>query len=186
MVQLSSIIPELIGAYYFRKHACEHTQLFQSCWTLCNLMNCNPPGSSVCGILQARILERFVMPSSRGFSLPGTEPASSALQADSYCWAAGEAPLWSIYFILLSRQTTELYLSSLAGCLGMIWTFLHSHPPHRNFPENKPLAHIAWQKMLARLHIIIKKANVSMSEYWPSHALLVSLHIFLPFLPQEL
>ena len=29
----------------------------QLCQTLCNLMDCSPPGSSVHGILQARILE---------------------------------------------------------------------------------------------------------------------------------
>jgi len=40
----------------------------QSCSTLCNLMDCGPPGSSVRGILQARILEWVAMPSSRGAS----------------------------------------------------------------------------------------------------------------------
>ena len=33
-------------------------------------MNCSPPGSSVHGILQARILERLSMPSSRRSSQP--------------------------------------------------------------------------------------------------------------------
>ena len=32
-------------------------QLLQSCPTLCDSMDCNPLGSSVCGIFQARILE---------------------------------------------------------------------------------------------------------------------------------
>ena len=36
--------------------------------TLCNPMDCSPPGSSVHGILQARILERVAMLSSRGSS----------------------------------------------------------------------------------------------------------------------
>ena len=36
--------------------------------TLCNLMDSSLPGSSVHGILQVRILERVVMPSSRGSS----------------------------------------------------------------------------------------------------------------------
>ena len=34
--------------------------------TLCNPMDCSPPGSSVHGILQARILEWGAMPYSRG------------------------------------------------------------------------------------------------------------------------
>ena len=44
--------------------------LSQSCPTLCNPMDCSLPGSSVHGILQARIMELVVMPSSRGSSQP--------------------------------------------------------------------------------------------------------------------
>ena len=36
---------------------CVHAKLLQSCPTLCNPMDCSPPGSSVHGILQERILE---------------------------------------------------------------------------------------------------------------------------------
>ena len=42
----------------------------KSCPTLCNPMDCSPPGSSIHGIFQARILERVVMPFSRGSSQP--------------------------------------------------------------------------------------------------------------------
>ena len=42
----------------------------QSCLTLCDPMDCSPRGSSVHGILQARILEWVTMPSSRGSSPP--------------------------------------------------------------------------------------------------------------------
>ena len=42
----------------------------QSCPTLCNSMDCSPPGSSVHEILQARILEWVAMASSRGSSRP--------------------------------------------------------------------------------------------------------------------
>ena len=37
----------------------------QSCLTLCDPMDCSPPGSSVHGILQARILEWVAIPFSR-------------------------------------------------------------------------------------------------------------------------
>ena len=40
----------------------------QLCPTLCHPMDCSPPGSSVHGIHQARILERVAMPFSRGSS----------------------------------------------------------------------------------------------------------------------
>ena len=42
----------------------------QLCLILCNPMDCGPPDSSVHGILQARILEKVAIPSSRGSSPP--------------------------------------------------------------------------------------------------------------------
>ena len=42
----------------------------KSCLTLCNPTNYSPPGSSVCGILRARILEWVAISSSRGSSQP--------------------------------------------------------------------------------------------------------------------
>ena len=47
-----------------------HAQLLQSCLTLCYSMDCSPPGSSVHGTLQVRILEWVAMPFSRGSSSP--------------------------------------------------------------------------------------------------------------------
>ena len=49
---------------------CMLCSVAQSCPTLCNPMNCSPPGSSVREVLQARILEWVTMPSSRGSSHP--------------------------------------------------------------------------------------------------------------------
>ena len=42
----------------------------QSCPTCCDPMDCSPLGSSVHGILQARILEWVTIPLSRGSSQP--------------------------------------------------------------------------------------------------------------------
>ena len=51
-----------------------------ACPTLCDCMDCSPPGSSVCGILQARILEWVVISSSRESSQsPGIESVPPAL-----------------------------------------------------------------------------------------------------------
>ena len=51
----------------FRSAEFVHTQ---SCPTLCDLTDCSPPGSSVHGILQARILQWVALSSSRGSSWP--------------------------------------------------------------------------------------------------------------------
>ena len=49
---------------------CACVKFLQSCPTLCDHMACSPPGSSVNGILQARILEWIAMPSFRWSSWP--------------------------------------------------------------------------------------------------------------------
>ena len=54
-------------------HACS---VAKSCLTLCEPMDCSPPGSSVHGISQARILEWVVFPSPGGIPNPEMEPAS--------------------------------------------------------------------------------------------------------------
>ena len=61
-------------------HAC---LVAQSCLTLCDTVDCSPPGSSVHGILQARRLEWVTISSSRGSSRPRDRPRSPALQADT-------------------------------------------------------------------------------------------------------
>ena len=58
----------------------------QLCLTLCDPMDCSPPGSSVHGTLQARILEWVAIPFSRGFPDPGIEyrhPVDTGIQAGS-------------------------------------------------------------------------------------------------------
>ena len=55
----------------------------QLCLTFCDPMDYSPPGSSVHGILQARILEWVAVSFSRDLPNPGIETGSPALQAAS-------------------------------------------------------------------------------------------------------
>ena len=68
----------------------------QLCRTLCNSKDCNPPGSSVHRIVQARILEWVAIPSSRGSSRARIEPRSPALQVDSLPLYLG-SPMLTFY-----------------------------------------------------------------------------------------
>ena len=73
----------------------------QSCLTLCDPMDPDPPGSFVHGIFPARILEWIMMPSSRASCQPdpGLEivsPVFPALQEDSLPLSHQES-LKSIY-----------------------------------------------------------------------------------------
>ena len=49
------------------------------CLTLCDPVDCSPPGSSVYGIFQARVLEWVAISFSRDLPDPGIEPGSPAL-----------------------------------------------------------------------------------------------------------
>ena len=55
---------------------CVRAESLQSCPILCDAMDCSLPGSSVLGILQARILEWVAISSSRELPDPGIEPLS--------------------------------------------------------------------------------------------------------------
>ena len=55
----------------------------QSCPTPCDPMDCSPSGSSVHGILQARVVEWVAIPFSRGSSWTRDQTQVSSLQADS-------------------------------------------------------------------------------------------------------
>ena len=68
---------------------CMHSVCIKSCQTLCDLMDCSLPGSSVHGIFQASILE-WVVISSRGvFPNQGSKLLLSSLRH----WLAGSPPL---------------------------------------------------------------------------------------------
>ena len=59
--------------------ACVRTKLLHLCPTLCDPMDGSPPGSSVHGILQVKILECIAIPFSRGSSQPRDQILVSAL-----------------------------------------------------------------------------------------------------------
>ena len=65
----------------------------QSCPTLCNPTDCSPPGPSVHGILQARILEWVAMPFSRGSSPPRDQTRVSSISCfGSFTTSATQFP----------------------------------------------------------------------------------------------
>ena len=107
--------------------ASDHTSVVvvlvtHSCLTLYDPMDCSPPGFSVQGILQARILEWIAIPFSRGSSWPRDWPWVSCIAGRFFTvWTTREAPVrqhWILraqpsantlsYYAGISRQTWEL------------------------------------------------------------------------------
>ena len=82
----------------------------QSCLTLCDPMGCSPPGSSVHGILQTRILEWVAIPFSRGSSQTRDRIQVPCITGRFFTiWIMREAP------IFIGRTDAE------AGAL-ILWT----------------------------------------------------------------
>ena len=76
---------------------CMHAKLLQSCPTICNPMDSRLPGSSVHGILQARILEWVAISFSRESCNPGIEPGSlmsPALACGLFTTSASWEAMW--------------------------------------------------------------------------------------------
>ena len=86
-------VPERQGLWPGKENESE-SEVAQSCLTLCDPMDCSPPGSSVHGILQARILEWGAISFSRGSSQPRDQTRVSHIAGRRFIlWATREG-LW--------------------------------------------------------------------------------------------
>ena len=74
----------------------------QLCLTLCDPVDCSPPGSSIHGILQARILEWAAISSSRGSSQPRDWTRVSSIgRRILHCWATWEVRSLLSFFCVI-------------------------------------------------------------------------------------
>ena len=78
----------------------------QLCLTICNPMDCSPPGSYVHGVSQARMLEWVAISYSRGSSWPGDQTWLSCITGRFFTiWATREAN--RDYLLLLFSQVYQ-------------------------------------------------------------------------------
>ena len=100
----------------FTKKIIFHCACVLSClshiWLCVTPMDCSPPGSSVHGILQKRILEWVSMPSFRDLPSPGIEPASLMSPA-----LAGR------FFTTYATRKAHISLFSSVQSLSHVWLF---------------------------------------------------------------
>ena len=96
----------------------------QSCLTVCDLMDCSLPGSSVHGIPQARILEWVAIPFSRGSSQPrGRTQVSHSADRFFTVWATRD----HFCFILFVRKESLGPNPHLRGELYNGWEITGDH-----------------------------------------------------------
>ena len=97
----------------------------QSCQVLCNPKDCNPPGFSVLGILQARILEWFAMPFSSGSSRPRDQTQVSSIAGRFFTiWATRELIMEGISKTVIRLSGTDSLGDRVQHVLkSMLWIY---------------------------------------------------------------
>ena len=108
----------------------------QSCLTFYNPMDFSSPGSSVHGILQARILEWVAIPSSRGASWPRDWMLSS--MAGRSHQGSPKNP-WRDGLCLEYAYASEVKVKSLSRVrlFETPWTVAHQAPPSMGFSKQE-------------------------------------------------
>ena len=104
-----------------------HVQLF------CDRTDCSPPGSSVCRILQARILEWVAISSPGGSSQPKDQTESPAPQADSLSYEPTGKPRLLNSALpqtlhLLKKKKKKCLQSTKKARSAWVWLYRHSSP----------------------------------------------------------
>ena len=129
-------VPSLVGELRFRVCVCVCASVgsaAQSCPTLCDPTDCSSPGSSVHGILQARILEWVAIPFSRGSSQPRDQTQASCI-----------AGRFFIVWVQYRSHTPQ-------GNSAQVPELMNPHTATREKPEPQWRAHLPqWRSSRAR------------------------------------
>ena len=97
-----------------------HAKSLQSCLMLCDPMDQSPPGSSVHGILQARLLEWVAMPLSRGSSQPGDRTQASYVSCIDRQVPYPLALSWEAQFQVYSKAISSFSIISYYMILNFV------------------------------------------------------------------
>ena len=117
----------------------------QLCSTLCDPMDCSPPGSSVYGILQARILEWVAILSRGDLSQPGTESGLLHCSRFFTVWATRKAPNKNKYICVHFFFHLLSLLFKLGSFYCVIFQFTDSFlQPLHSAVEPNPWAFFIW------------------------------------------
>ena len=107
---------------------CVCTLLLQSCPALCDTVDCSLPGSSVHGIILARILECFAISSSRGSSQLRDPTCSFCITAGFFTTEPPGKPLKIIYNIK-NRESGFAIRRFLFKIISLATNFLDTCEP---------------------------------------------------------
>ena len=142
----------------FPSFTISRSEVAQSCPTLCDPMDCSLPGSSIHGILQARILEWVAISFSRGSSQPRDQTRVSLIAGRRFnLWATREAPSPEVCSNSCPLvQWCYLTISSSAALFSFC---LQSFPTSGSFPVS-PLFASGGQRIGASVSTSVLPVNI--------------------------
>ena len=106
-----------------------HNKSLQLCLTLCDPIDCSLPGSSVHGLLQARVLKWVAMPSSRGSSQPRDRTHVS------FVFCIGRRFFFFFFFFLPLAPPENPVNTSIITKLSFLW-WKHLRSTLSNFGQH--------------------------------------------------
>ena len=127
----------------------KQSEVAQSCPTLCDSVDCSPPGSSIHGILQARILEWVAISFSRGSSRPRDRNQVSRIAGRCF-------KLWAN--IALHKHNTEIK-NNIEIKLVLYLIILEGHGPLKGL-----MTVYEWNK---QQNLVIGKCHVLIYHFLP-------------------
>ena len=147
------------------------TKSLQSCTTLCDPMDCSPPGSSVYGILQARILEWVPCPPPGALPNPGIKPISrmspklagrffttSATWEALFNMANTQPKFWSINISIIPSN-------EYSGLISLDWLVWSPCGPRDSEEFSSTPQFESITSLALSLPIL-----TSINDYWKSHS----------------
>ena len=161
-------------------YACVHAKLLQSCLNFCGPMifcDCSLPGSSVCGILQARLLEWVVMPSSRESSWPRDQTCISYVSFISRQVLYHQSYLGNLLFCYIPIQKKEFKEKKVSSRImeRLSWVKKAGSYQKRGKFVSKRKLRVLYPCQMKRVGCVNKSCKVLI---WR-----VSISISLPFYP---
>ena len=144
----------------------------QLCPTLCNLMDRSPPGSSVHGIFQARIVEWAAIPFSRGYYRPRNRTYISRIAGSFFViWAIRlglhQVTSWGTSLVKVqwwrSRVSNAGGSGSIPGPGTKTPTCDVAHPKKKK-KKNNNLGNVSSPNPMGGLHTGVGQGNSGISE----------------------
>ena len=122
----------------------------QLCLTFCDLMDCSPPGSSVQGIFQARILKWVAISFSKGSSLARDETCISGVVSCIGRWILYHWDTWKAPYIWTVREKEVSFSAWAISLKGLL------------LPSSKEATGIAlrWTTPLLKHNTLKKYKNI--------------------------